>query len=655
VFAIVAVSGCQIPPYEPVIARGGAVDDRTTTDDPDELLRRAATASTEDANDLRLRAAAALIETRRLTQATRLLGDLGSRPLDPSDQFQLQALRIELAIAQLAPEAARSLLPDLLPTNAAEDLQFSELRHKLSTMDTDPVAAANRLIEQAAPRAQAERIEHHSRIWNLLGRAPSSQVRSTAASSNGIAKGWWQLKADMLGAFTVKDQRLLLTRWRTTNAAHPASQALPAALSALTATRSQLDHLALLVPQSGRLAAAGKALRDGFIAAHLSGGDTNRQLTILDTTSAPLPALIEQAQAQGADLLVGPLSKTAVETLNKTPRSLPALVLNNLADDNPPSPNLIQLGLAVEDEAATIYRRLAAEGLDRVVVLHNEQAWSLRARDALMKAARAYTSPATQAAESQPSSQPNTNSPSAADGIGDSRGDSNAANAVRTEPAINFAPARPPELQIVGTGSTPNVKQLTKTVGQALLVAESQSRHTRLQQQLGVKLEFEPRARRDVDAIVAFLDSSEARALRPALRFHYSSHLPVYTTSQALRRISQRDLRDLRGFNISDIPWKLYPSPVRDELAQARDGVTAGALAPLYALGVDAYRLADRMDILLQAPNQRLLGGTGELTLGYDGRVQRDLAWQYVGKDGLVPLPRVDVSPIADSTPLAAQ
>ena len=647
VLAIVAVSGCQITSYEPVIARGAPTADRSTTDDPDELLRRAATASIEDADGLRLRAAAALIQSGRLTQATGLIGDLGSRPLDASDQFQLQALRIELAIAQLAPEAARSLLPDLLPTNAAEDLRFNELRRELLTMDTDPVAAANRLIAQAPPRTQAERIEHHSRIWNLLGRAPSSQVRGTAANSTGITQAWWQLKADMLGAFTVNDQRSLLTRWRTTNSAHPASQALPAALAALTTTRSQLDHLALLVPQSGRLAAAGKALRDGFIAAHLSGGDTNRQLTILDTTSAPLPALIEQAQARGADLLVGPLSKTAVETLNKTPRSLPALVLNNLADESPPSPNLIQLGLAVEDEASTIYRRLVAEGVDRVVVLHNEQAWSLRARDALMKAAQAFAAPAL-AAESEVSPQSPSGPPTAVD---DRRGTSPA----NSTPEVSFASERPPELQIVGTGSTPNVKQLTKTVGQALLVAESQSRHARLQQQLGVKLEFEPRARRDVDAIVAFLDSSEARALRPALRFHYSSHLPVYTTSQALRRVSQRDLRDLRGFNISDIPWKLYPSPVRDELAKARDGVTAGALAPLYALGVDAYRLADRMDILLQAPNQRLLGGTGELTLGYDGRVQRDLAWQYVGKEGLVPLSKVDVSPLAGANPLAAQ
>lgn len=637
VLTIVGLGGCQITPYEPTVATGTPVTNPSAPDDPDELLRQAAISHGQPANALRLRAANALIEQHRLTQAQGLIGDLGSRPLDSSELFQLQALRIKLAIAQVAPAAARSLLPDLLPTNAAEDAQFNELRRQVLGMNSDPVAAANALIAQTSPRSQGERVERNSRIWNLLSRVPSTQVRAIATTSSGTAQGWWELKAKMLDAFTVKDQRSILTRWRTTNATHPASQALPTALNAVTTTRAQLDHLALLVPQSGRLAAAGKALRDGFVAAHLSAGDSDRRLTILDTTSAPLPTLVEQAQAAGADLLVGPLSKTAVEALNKTPRNLPALVLNNLADNSPPSPNLLQLGLAVEDEAATIYRRLAAEGLGRIVVLHNEQAWSLRARDALLKAAGAAVTPSESAAidVSQPT-------PPAVDPAAASLPPPAVEREIPTAPPLSFETL----VEIVGVGSTPNVKQLTKTVGQALLVAESQSRHARLQQQLGVTLEFEPRARRDVDAIVAFLDSSEARALRPALRFHYSSHIPVYTTSQALRRVSQKDLRDLRGFNISEIPWKLYPSSVREQLTQARDGVSSGALAPLYALGVDAYRLADRMDILLQAPNQRLLGGTGELTLGYDGRVNRDLGWQYVGKEGLVPLPRVGVSPL---------
>ena len=641
VLTIVGLGGCQITPYEPSVATTKPVIDQTNTDDPDALLRQAASSTGQAANALRLRAASALIAQQRLIQARGLIGDLGSQPLNEGDQFQLQALRIQLAIAQLAPEAARALLPDLLPSNAAEDAQFNQLRAQVLSMNTNPETAASQLIDQPSPRSQAERAEQHSRIWDLLSRVPSSRVRALAAGSNGTAKGWWQLKASMLDAFSINEQRSLLTQWRTANPNHPASQTLPNALNAITGARDQLDHIALLVPQSGQLAAAGKALRDGFIAAHLSGGDPNRRLTILDTSSAPLPALIEQAQAAGADLLVGPLSKTAVEALNRTPRTLPALVLNNLADDSVPSPDLIQLGLAVEDEATTIYNRLAAEGLERIVILHNEKAWSLRARDALLAAANPVPNPAQTLLNQDP---PPQQTPSAF------------ASAALGAPETPTTPATPAEdrhalpgemqIEVVGIGGTPNVKQLTKTVGEALLVAESQARHARLQQQLGVKLEFEPRARHDVDAVVAFLDSSEARALRPALRFHYSSHLPVYATSQSLRRVSKRDLRDLRGFNLSEIPWKLYPTPIRDELAEARDGVSAGGLAPLYALGVDAYRLADRMDILLQSPNQRLLGGTGELTLGFDGRIHRDLGWQYIGKDGLVALPAVNVSPL---------
>ena len=84
-------------------------------------------------------------------------------------------------------------------------------------------------------------------------------------------------------------------------------------------------------------------------------------------------------------MLIGPLDKTRVEQFNLLPRSIPALVLNYLPPTTAPTPSLLQLGLAVEDEALAIGRRLAGEGHERIVVLHNEQGWSLRARDALLR------------------------------------------------------------------------------------------------------------------------------------------------------------------------------------------------------------------------------------------------------------------------------
>jgi len=263
----------------------------------------------------------------------------------------------------------------------------------------------------------------------------------------------------------------------------------------------------------------------------------------------------------------------------------------------------VQFGLAVEDEAGAIARRIRAEGLERVVVLHNTKDWSERARDALLaEFAQSDLTPAAAVDATDPAGATTT--------------------------------------RVVGIGSSPDVKQLTGVVGTTLRVEASNGRHRRLEQMLGTKLEFVPRARKDVDAIVAFLDTAEARALRPALRFHFASGVPVYTSSQSLRRIANRDLRDLRGFNVSEIPWKLYPSPIRESV-ESSFGVTSGSLVPLYALGVDAYRLADRLDLLLSQPHQRLLGGTGELSIAYNGRVRRDLAWQYVGENGLMALPFV--------------
>ncbi len=576
----------------------------------DTLVALAQSASGDEAPTLWLSAARALYDDGRTTEALSALENIAQTKLTPTQTFDYGALSTELALAQFNRPKARAYFDDLLPLTPEQDLRFTELAKNFQSTKIDTTAEVRALIASPPPRSRSQLQQRSDQIWSLISQTSAGTVKQQAATTSGIERGWWQLKEQMLDAFTISEATGRLTRWQSTNSQHPANQPLPSQLNALQTSRAEFKHVALLIPQSGPLAAAGKAVRDGFVAAHLhaqqspgssrltAAQNAGRQITVLDTASASLPNLLAQAESLGADLLVGPLDKNRVAQLNAQPSRIPTLLLNYLPDSTAAQNNIVQFGLAVEDEARAIARRIQAEGLERVVVLHNEKEWSKRARDGLIK---------------------------------------EFANAALTpESSINFAPTS----QVVGVGSTPDVKQVTSVVGSTLLVDASSARHRRFERVIGADLEFVPRARQDVDAIVAFLDGPEARALRPALRFHFSSSVPVYTSSQALRRVSTRDLRDLRGFNVSEIPWKLYPSPIKESV-EASFGVTQGGLVPLYALGVDAYRLADRLDLLINTPHQRLLGGTGELSVEYGGRVRRDLAWQYVGSDGLTPLPMV--------------
>ena len=603
----ILLNGCGSAPYTPPAQP--TTGNRVTQGSADALVELAGVAGPEESSALWLAAADALYAESRPADASSALDKLDPALLNAEQTFDYGALATQLAIDRFDGPAARAFYANLLPLNPAQDQRYIVLAKDLQALNVDPISAASALINSPQPRSSKAMQERVDQIWSLVSQSAASQVAQQANSTAGIERSWWQLKETLLGAFTLTDAKERLGRWQSANATHPARQTVPTALAALQTNRDDFKHIALLIPQSGPLAAAGKAVRDGFVAAHLHAGSSDRQLTVLDTHSASLPDLLAQANGLGADLLVGPLDKNRVVELNAVTNSatnsaaegqprIPTLLLNYLPDDVVADDNIVQFGLAVEDEARAIARRIQAENLERVVVLHNEQEWSQRAKDALITE--------FESARLQP------------------------------EALLRGAPSS----QVVGVGATPDVKQITSVVGNTLLVDASSARHRRLENLLGEELEFVPRARQDIDAIVAFLDGPEARALRPALRFHFSSKVPVYTSSQALRRIAQRDLRDLRGFNVSEIPWKLYPSAIK-EIVESSFGVTQGGLVPLYALGVDAYRLADRLDLLLRTPHQRLLGGTGELSIEFGGRVRRDLAWQYVGSEGLTPLPMV--------------
>jgi outer membrane PBP1 activator LpoA protein len=148
-----------------------------------------------------------------------------------------------------------------------------------------------------------------------------------------------------------------------------------------------------------------------------------------------------------------------------------------------------------------------------------------------------------------------------------------------------------------------------------------------------------PRRRGDVEAVAAFVDPTQARGLNPALAFHFATDIPVYATSQAAGSATRVELAELDGFRLTELPWQVYPSVVRNEVDIAF-GPGQAALAPLYALGVDAYRLADRTSSLLQRATA-LLGETGQLRILADGAVVRDPAWAVVSHGKLVALPTV--------------
>lgn len=179
----------------------------------------------------------------------------------------------------------------------------------------------------------------------------------------------------------------------------------------------------------------------------------------------------------------------------------------------------------------------------------------------------------------------------------------------------------------------------------ALSIDDSDNRFRRLSSTLGERLFFEPAIRQDVDVIFLALGNEQARSVRPQLDFFRARAIPRFSTSRVAAIGNDAKVnRDLNTIFYSDAPWILDPAMDQDPVKRsivAQFPSATGVFGRLYALGVDAWKLVNAIDVI--GNGEQLDGFTGELSLGIDGRVTRRLDWaQY--QDGVsVPVERIEI------------
>jgi outer membrane PBP1 activator LpoA protein len=423
------------------------------------------------------------------------------------------------------------------------------------------------------PGAEQLPADIHERIWLGLSRAQ----HGPAAFTHRDHHAWWLLQQQIRAAGSIVAQIEAWSSWRARYPNHPASLQPPQALEKLDAYR--LPRVGVVLPLTGAYAAAGLAVRDGMVAAYLGEAGTDKpRVRFYDSGSNALGDLYETALSDGVDVLVGPLIKQDVEHFAAltTYSEVPRLVLNYLGDSDheqsTPSPSLFQFGIAIEDETTALANHILANGPQRLMVVHSEARWSLRALTAFTEH---WPYPVTRA---------------------------------------SFA----------------NIKELTQAIGEAMQVAASEQRKDEVARILGQSVEFLPRGRNDLDGVVALTSQVEAQALVPALRFHFADTLPVFATSQAAKGDA---LDDLAGFMMTDMPLFANPDPYQVLLGEAFD-LQDNPLSELYALGFDAYRLATWLPILDPQSQVAVSGATGLLWLEPGGKFRRDLTVTQIGERG---------------------
>lgn len=148
------------------------------------------------------------------------------------------------------------------------------------------------------------------------------------------------------------------------------ASALVVLLLASALVEAAAPKIALLLPQSGRLAKAGDAIRDGFLAAYYQDGALQSErpsLHFYDSEGGDILTLVQRAHTDGANFIIGPLDRERLETLASTKElPLPVLALNSIDGH---AENLFQFALAPEDEIQRLVDWMTAQEIRRPLIL----------------------------------------------------------------------------------------------------------------------------------------------------------------------------------------------------------------------------------------------------------------------------------------------
>lgn len=590
-FAIAAwwLAGCQVrpdfgkPKLDPALVQAQTL---AQTGDPlgaGVLYQSVAERSSgAERNRLLLQAAGYYLAGGDLDRARRLLVPLDSVQFPPTDALRLRLLHAELLLREERVDEA--LLRLAAPPAIDVPVDLHRRYHRA-------MAEAYRQTGQALLRVQAlqsldvlqpdpaERLLIQQDILHTLTQVDEQTLRIQQPPAPDTLGGWMQLALN-LQRYQGYPRTLAarLADWRMDYPTHPVlPELLDSYLTGGDVAAAASDHVALLLPESGRYAKAAAAIRDGFLAAWYQDSPSQRpRLEFYDSANPDeIWPVYTQAIEDGARLVVGPLDKTAVAQLVRAgalPR--PVLALNQVDSADLPPANLFQFSLSPEDEARQAAEHAWYEGLRSPIVLTPANDWG----DRLLQ-------------------------------------------------AFNRRWNELGGLMIDQDRYDPNEVDHTKIIRQLMGYREREVEGKRKPQ---------PERREDIDFIFIVAKPEQAQQIRPQLLYFLAGDLPIYATSHAWPgQLTAQQARDMAGIRVPEIPW-LVGEDTGDALSQAELSrllpASATAYAPLYAMGIDAYQLLPHLGRLQSSPLESLQGKTGVLHLNERHHVQRQMIWLRIDK-----------------------
>ncbi|HIE9229198.1 TPA: penicillin-binding protein activator [Klebsiella variicola subsp. variicola] len=644
--------------------------------------------STNDSKtNWQLLAIRALLQEGKKQQAIDLYNQLPSN-LNSTQAREQSLLAVEVKLAQNDYQGARTLLAKLDPTSLDQPQQARYWQAQIDASQGKPSLTLLRaLIAQQPLLSDAkQRQKNIDATWQALTSMPQDQANALVINADeNTLQGWLDLQRMW---FDNRNDPTLLKAgvkdWQTRYPQNPGAKMLPTALVNMQNYKpASTNKIALFLPLNGQASIFGRTIQQGFEAAkngapsvtgsavpaqvaqaaNVSGNDdvvspsqaeisdltatgsraepvqaptqdqaapaaepaaqepaaaatpqttaspvtqpvtaptaqpqpavasaanASAELKIYDTTSQPISQLLAQAQQDGATLVVGPLLKENVDDVIKSNTPLNVLALNQ-PEKVESRANLCYFALSPEDEARDAARHIHQQGKQTPLLLVPRGALGDRVVSA----------------------------------FADEWLKLGGASVLQQR----FGSTAELRAGVNGGGGI----ALTGTPVSTLPSSQNSS--------LGSADEMPVSSGGSVDAAYILATPEQIAYIKPmiAMRNGSQNNVTLYASSRSAQGTAGPDFRlEMEGLQYSEIPMLAGSNPalMQQALSAVRNDYS---LARLYAMGADAWSLANHFTQMRQTPGFELNGNTGDLTATQDCVINRKLSWLKYQQGKIVP------------------
>lgn len=644
--------------------------------------------STNDSKtNWQLLAIRALLQEGKKQQAIDLYNQLPSN-LNSTQAREQSLLAVEVKLAQNDYQGARTLLAKLDPTSLDQPQQARYWQAQIDASQGKPSLTLLRAIIAQQPLLSdaKQRQKNIDATWQALTSMPQDQANALVINADeNTLQGWLDLQRMW---FDNRNDPTLLKAgvkdWQTRYPQNPGAKMLPTALVNMQNYKpASTNKIALFLPLNGQASIFGRTIQQGFEAAkngapsvtgsavpaqvaqaaNVSGNDDvvspsqaevsdltatgsraepvqapaqdqaapaaeptaqapaasatpqttaspvtqpvaaptaqpqpavasaanpSAELKIYDTTSQPISQLLAQAQQDGATLVVGPLLKENVDDVIKSNTPLNVLALNQ-PEKVESRANLCYFALSPEDEARDAARHIHQQGKQTPLLLVPRGALGDRVVSA----------------------------------FADEWLKLGGASVLQQR----FGSTAELRAGVNGGGGI----ALTGTPVSTLPSAQNSS--------LGSADEMPVSSGGSVDAAYILATPEQIAYIKPmiAMRNGSQNNVTLYASSRSAQGTAGPDFRlEMEGLQYSEIPMLAGSNPalMQQALSAVRNDYS---LARLYAMGADAWSLANHFTQMRQTPGFELNGNTGDLTATQDCVINRKLSWLKYQQGKIVP------------------